>query len=594
MGDNHSYVHYDTFTRLWRKCDVLRKIVICPPNSGFAECSYCGSFRRKLENKDLSSSDREKVKAERKAHMDLQRGERETYALHREMANREPEKYVCAIFDGMTLDTTTVPHLYREDKVSSTVPLNARFVTRLFGVKLHHAGETQHFAFMFPPWVGHGGSNTVLEALCRLVDHMGPNRPAHLFIQVDNCSENKSKTLLALADKLVKDGMFETVQLNYLMVGHTHEDIDQWFSVFSKAIAKEDIWTVDQMFSLLQTVSENDQINPKLIFCSTRHDFTSWLASSIDPELGGYCRDPAPHEFIFSKINGEVLMRYKPWSRSEIYQPTECAGIKVLINDLPWSSLQYDAFDFKWDEEEKCLNAVRTVVEQLCQKRGIMEEWLQYWSAIPQSPICVADKWSAREIQPRNVRAMAAAVPDVPTAEQEYRNSRVLVSHAFMRKNQRKRVLKDISEDQRLRLEADHAKTLVPLEKDVFVIFKVEEGFYNHRGFTKAEQLLRIGIGKLISAVESVDPDFETQLAMFRCASGDPNKRWMPAIKEGTRTAQRIVGIPRGAIIFHAKDVFTSTKQILASVKKDFASYYLSPYEIVDKSAKLVVRKEAM
>ena len=239
----------------------------------------------------------------------------------------------------------------------------------------------KHFAFMFPPWVGHGGSNSVCEVICRIVDLMGENRPPHFFIQVDNCSENKSKTFLGLADKLVEDGMFESVQINYLMVGHTHEDIDQWFSVFSKAIHREDIWTVSQMFNLLQTVSENDEINPDMVYCSSRHDFKRWLDPCVDPELSGYCRDPAPHEFKFAKIGGRVLMRYKPWSRSETYQPTECEGIKVLVKNLTWDSLCYDAFDFKFDEGEQCLSAVRSVVEQLCQKPGIMEELKQYWSA---------------------------------------------------------------------------------------------------------------------------------------------------------------------------------------------------------------------
>ena len=590
-GESRSPIHVDTFCKLWRKDRSLAKIILTPTDSGFPECVLCGNFRRRLSNPEASNEERDRAKSERKAHMDLQTGERETYSLHREMSHREPSKYCCIIIDGMTLDTTSVPHPAREDKTTECVPLKRRLVHRLSGVKLHHNGETKHYAFMFPPWVGHGGSNMVCEVICSMADVLGDQRPGHLFLQVDNCSENKSKTVLALADKLVKDHIFQTVQINYLVVGHTHEDIDQWFSVFSKAIRKDDIWTAAQLFDLLRGVSENDEINPELVYCTSRHAFAAWLEPNIDKQLGGYCRDPSPHEFIFTTIQGQVLMRYKPWSRSERYQPTECNGISVLTSDLSWSSLQYDSFDFKFDEDEACQNNVGMVIQHLCQKPGIKEEWTKYWSEMPKQVEDVESKWSIQSLRPRPVQVALSAGPDVPTAEQVYRDSRVLVSHAGLRRNDRDRILRDISTEQRLRLEAEHVKTLVPLAKDTFVVFIVDSDFWEQPGFTAAERNLRICIGKTVEPVECINPEFTTQVLLFRCASGNPNKAWTPAIKTGTRTAQRVIGIPRGSIFYHSSNLFTTSRTLLAKAKKDLASYYLSPYEVPAKSSALELRK---
>ena len=314
-------VAVQTFCKIWRSDPKLKKVILTPPNSGFAECTICGSLRRRLEVPNLPKADYLRLRAERKQHLDLQRGERLLYVRHKEAAFRRPGECACVIFDGCELAKSTVPLLKREMKSTEGVPLNTRFVMRLIGVKLHHGGETKHFGYVVPPWVGGGGANAVCEILVRLIDEFGDKRPSALFIQVDNCSENKCKTLFAFCDWLVATGIFDSIQINYLVVGHTHEDIDQWFSTFSKAVHKQDIWTPNQMLELLAHMSEKDSINPKVVFVTSRHDYASWLAESIDPQLGYYSREPSPHEFLFTKIGGQVLMRYKPWGQSENYLP---------------------------------------------------------------------------------------------------------------------------------------------------------------------------------------------------------------------------------------------------------------------------------
>ena len=59
----------------------------------------------------------------------------------------------------------------------------------------------------------------------------------NILLQLDNCAgENKNHYLFAYLSLLVAKGVFKTVHLGFLMVGHTHEDIDAMFSRFSERL----------------------------------------------------------------------------------------------------------------------------------------------------------------------------------------------------------------------------------------------------------------------------------------------------------------------------------------------------------------------
>ena len=70
----------------------------------------------------------------------------------------------------------------------------------------------------------------------------GGTLPPVLRIQADICGrENKNQYMFALRATLVGLGYFAEVYLSFLLVGHTHEDIDQRFSVISGTLKRQDI-----------------------------------------------------------------------------------------------------------------------------------------------------------------------------------------------------------------------------------------------------------------------------------------------------------------------------------------------------------------
>jgi hypothetical protein len=51
--------------------------------------------------------------------------------------------------------------------------------------------------------------------------------PRYLTLQLDNSpKKNKNQTMIAFGSDLIARGVFETITFFFLMVGHTHEDID--------------------------------------------------------------------------------------------------------------------------------------------------------------------------------------------------------------------------------------------------------------------------------------------------------------------------------------------------------------------------------
>jgi hypothetical protein len=60
--------------------------------------------------------------------------------------------------------------------------------------------------------------------------------PRILDLQFDNCGDNKNKETFGFYCVLIESWIFDEIEIAFLIVGHTHASIDQYFSVISKAI----------------------------------------------------------------------------------------------------------------------------------------------------------------------------------------------------------------------------------------------------------------------------------------------------------------------------------------------------------------------
>lgn len=108
--------------------------------------------------------------------------------------------------------------------------------TMVLGGLIDHAQGKHLFLHPQPFWPK--DANLVISTLfhhictCILSCTVPHSRPSTLYLQADNCAgENKNIYMLTFLSPLISLDMFQEIYLSFLLVGHTHEDIDQLFSM---------------------------------------------------------------------------------------------------------------------------------------------------------------------------------------------------------------------------------------------------------------------------------------------------------------------------------------------------------------------------
>jgi hypothetical protein len=82
-------------------------------------------------------------------------------------------------------------------------------------------------------------SDSPLELVCAKA------LPPTLHVQLDNCAkDNKCRYVFCFLSLLVTKGIFKQVFVSFLMVGHTHYDIDAYFGWWSMKLHEEDFPTI--------------------------------------------------------------------------------------------------------------------------------------------------------------------------------------------------------------------------------------------------------------------------------------------------------------------------------------------------------------
>ncbi len=105
------------------------------------------------------------------------------------------------------------------------------------------------------------GANQTIDAFARwflvLLERREFNEklgsPKTLYIQLDNTSkDDKNRFVLAFCEWLVHHGLFESIHVNFVTVGHTHEHVDRKFSRVSVALSCQDTITVQDLHRVIR------------------------------------------------------------------------------------------------------------------------------------------------------------------------------------------------------------------------------------------------------------------------------------------------------------------------------------------------------
>ena len=93
---------------------------------------------------------------------------------------------------------------------------------------------------------------------------------------MDNCwRENKNKYVMSYLSNLVQCDVFKQIQINFMSVGHTHNDVDQIFSVLLKYFDGSTAITIDDIHDIISNAMGCSNI--KIEHVSTFPDYSGWV-----------------------------------------------------------------------------------------------------------------------------------------------------------------------------------------------------------------------------------------------------------------------------------------------------------------------------
>ena len=250
-------VSVDYFLKIWDNA-LGDKIKIKGGSKGdFTQCDTCTTLNReRIRCKDAAS--REKNLRDTREHDKDFEVERKAFNLRKQAARDHPDEILHLSWDGADQSAYGLPYFRIPDKTSITFTKIKQYV---IGVK-NYCNELPDYLFHHLP-IFERGSNCSIEVLHRMLTKIHKKKgflPKLLYIQLDNCwRENKNKFLFAFLAELVWRGVFDEVQISFLIKGHTHFCPDQMFSRISVRLCnRDDIYCVEDFLSELMKSQQPD------------------------------------------------------------------------------------------------------------------------------------------------------------------------------------------------------------------------------------------------------------------------------------------------------------------------------------------------
>jgi hypothetical protein len=247
---NHCSVK--TFRRAFRQVTKTKGISFSRKKANFATCEIC------LNASDLvcNTKDAELIKVIENykfKHISTQQQQRDSMDETMDECKKwnpsmKTAEKAFILIDAITKYRGETPAIRSENNVkrkSKSDENKPCFGDRMFGALVVCGPIRAYIMFHCDDFVT-GGANCVIEILrltilklAEMLAERGIKLPKHLALQFDNCGENKNQHMFSYLSLLNEISAFETIKVSFLIVGHTHCLIDQWFSVVTKIINKQ-------------------------------------------------------------------------------------------------------------------------------------------------------------------------------------------------------------------------------------------------------------------------------------------------------------------------------------------------------------------
>ncbi|KAL3675802.1 hypothetical protein R1sor_025750 [Riccia sorocarpa] len=127
--------------------------------------------------------------------------------------------------------------------------------------------------------------------------------PPTFYIQLDNSGkDNKNWAVMAFLSELVTRGVFKTVIASFFIVGHTHEDVDAFFSKINRVLSGKHVSSISQLLAEVHGAEEKKSL--------------PWFIT----EVADYKSHAKPYHQPFTGIRNPVAFKFTMMDNRPIYQ----------------------------------------------------------------------------------------------------------------------------------------------------------------------------------------------------------------------------------------------------------------------------------
>ncbi len=253
---NHPVASYPLFLQAWRV--EVPWLIICKSVSMFVRCGVCEYLKLMIEQTPRNQEPlRQALKDRLGSHFRFQSAQRLAQGrVEEECAQSGGSKWFMKI-DKMDQKKAVTPTVWSQLATPLFKDLDRRLVTGLIGSMWHGTVHTTHHLRTVFEDCQHGSEMQCSAVLMNLhyVALQEGHLPERFHIGADNTyKETKNQTMIWFLVWLLcvlDSTRLWSVQLLFLLVGHTHDALDRFFSRVVAALAGHDFFTVPEMFRVL-------------------------------------------------------------------------------------------------------------------------------------------------------------------------------------------------------------------------------------------------------------------------------------------------------------------------------------------------------
>ena len=236
-----------------------------------------------------------------------------------EESMRQPLDVAAVSWDKMDQAKTIIP---RAKALMNTqfFKTGKRITVPLIGVRAPSVWKRMQIFTTFEDFE-HGSNMTaslMIQVLKNITLALG-SLPARLFIQADNTQKETTNTIVLFAAAWLlanlQGSRLRVIEFAFLMVGHTHDLVDEFFALINKALCGVDILSLPELFDTLDQKMDKP---PEWHHLRDQYAFKESQPAQLSCEcVKGVSR---PHNYrIAWGRDGAIILECKPWLTSSTW-----------------------------------------------------------------------------------------------------------------------------------------------------------------------------------------------------------------------------------------------------------------------------------